>query len=155
MPVNGLKQILMFFSLLGVRGRGSRSHGERKGGNLKRKNKHVLTHSELGVILGHSGQHVALSRLVALSISSLCNLDVGASEFHDRAHRLYDAALLTRCCTRHAFRPYMDSEINHIRLFFKVQFVSRRIGFINLPSVFGVDLLSLLFLLVLKIRNPL
>ena len=55
---------------------------------------------------------MALSRLVTLSISSLCNLDIEANKFYDRAHRLYDAAILTRCYTQHAPRPYIDSEIN-------------------------------------------
>ena len=76
---------------------------------------------------------MALSRLVTLSISSLCNLDI---EFYDRAHQLYDAALLTRCYTQHALWPYMDSEINHIGHFIKIKFVNKRIEFINLPSIF-------------------
>ena len=62
---------------------------------------------------------MALSRLVTLSISSLYNLDIEANKFYDRAHRLNDAAILTRCYTQHALRPYIDSEINHIRHFIK------------------------------------
>ena len=58
---------------------------------------------------------MALSRLVTLSIFSLCNLDVEANKFYERAHRLYDAALLTACYTQHALSPYIDSEINLIR----------------------------------------
>ena len=57
---------------------------------------------------------MALSRLVTLSISSLRYLDIEANKFYDRAHRLYDATLLTRCYTRHAPQPYIDSKINHI-----------------------------------------
>ena len=72
--------ILMgFFSLLDIRKRNNRSHGKRKNGNLKRKNKHVLTLSKLCIILKHSGRHIALSRLVTLSISSLHNLDIEAN----------------------------------------------------------------------------
>ena len=56
--------------------------------------------------------------------------------FYDRAHRLYDAAILTRCYTQHALRPYIDSEINHIRHFIKIQFVNKGIEFINLDSIF-------------------
>ena len=59
------------FTLLDIRNRNNRSHGKRKNGNLKRKNKHVLTLSELSIVLKHSGRHMALSRLVTLSISSL------------------------------------------------------------------------------------
>ena len=79
---------------------------------------------------------MALSRLVTLSISSLRNLDIEANKFYDRAHRLYDAAILTWCYTQHALRPYIDSEINHIRHFIKIQFVNKGIEFINLPSIF-------------------
>ena len=124
------------FSLLDIRKCNNRSHGKRKNGNLKRKNKHILTPSELSIILKHSGRHMALSRLVTLSISSLRNLDIEANKFYDRAHRLYDAALLTRCYTQHALLPYIDSEINHIRHFIKIQFVNKGIEFINLPSIF-------------------
>ena len=45
---------------------------------------------------------MSFSRLVALSISSLHNLDIKANTFKDRAYRLYDAAILTRCSTQHA-----------------------------------------------------
>ena len=79
---------------------------------------------------------MTLSRLETLSISSLRNLDIEANEFYDRAHPLYDAALLTRCYTQHALRPYIDSEINHIRHFIKIQFVNKGIEFINLPGIF-------------------
>ena len=40
---------------------------------------------------------MALSRFVTLSISSLRYLDIEAYKFYDRAHRLYGAAILTRC----------------------------------------------------------
>ena len=43
------------FSLLDIHNHNNRSHGKRKTGNLKRKNKHVLTLSELSLILKHSG----------------------------------------------------------------------------------------------------
>ena len=51
---------------------------------------------------------MALSRLVTLSISSLRNLDIGANKFYDRAHRLYDAAHLTRSYTQHALQSYTE-----------------------------------------------
>ena len=107
-----------------------------KMGNLKRKNKHVLTLSDLSITLKHSGRHMALSRLVTLSISPLLNLDSEANKFYKRAHRLCDSAIFTKCYTQHALRPYIDSEINHIRHFIKIQFVNKGIEFINLPIIF-------------------
>ena len=131
--------IFMFFSLLDIRKRNKRSHGKHKNGNLKRKNKHILTLSGLSISLIHSDRHMALSRLVTRSISSLRNLDIEVNTFYDRAHRahrLYDAVVLTRCYTQHALRPYIDSQINHVRHFIKIQFVNKGIEFINLASIF-------------------
>ena len=68
-------------------------------------------------ILLNSGRHQMLSKLASLSISSLRKLDDKANKFYDRKHDLYEAALLTRCYTQHDLRPYIDSEINHIRHF--------------------------------------
>ena len=65
-----------------------------------------------------------LSKLASLSVSSLRKLDDEANKFYDRKHNLYEAALLTRCYTQHALRPYIDTEINHIRLFIKIPFIS-------------------------------
>ena len=63
-------------------------------------------------------------------------MDIEANKFCDRAHRLYEAAILTRCYTQHALRPYIDSEIDHIRHLIKIQFVNKGIELINLPSIF-------------------
>ena len=134
MRVTFLDYLILMFSLLDIRKRNNRSN--RKNGNLKRKNKHVLTLSDLSIILKHSGRHMTLSCLITLSISSLRNLGIGANKFNERAHRLYDAAILTRCYTQHALWPYKDSKINHIRYFIKIQFVNKGIEFINLPSIF-------------------
>ena len=49
---------------------------------------------------------------------------------------MYDAALLTRCYTQHALRPFIDSESNHIRSFIKILFINKGIDFIDLPSIF-------------------
>ena len=54
---------------------------------------------------------------------------------------------------QHALWSYIDSEINHSRQFTIIQFVNKGIEFINLPNIFKVNMLSLLFLLILKIRN--
>ena len=77
-----------------------------------------------------------LSKLASLSVSSLRQLDDKANKFYDRKHNLYGAALLTRCYTQHALRPYIDSEINQIRHFIKIPFINKGIEFIDLPSKF-------------------
>ena len=77
-----------------------------------------------------------LSKLSSLSIASLCKLDEEANKFYDRKHDLYHTALLTRCYTQHALRPYIDSEMNHIRHFIKSPFINKAIDFIDLPSIF-------------------
>ena len=64
------------------------------------------------------------------------SLDDEANKFYDRKHYLFEEALLTRCYTQHALRPYIDSEINHIRHFIKIPFINKGIEFIDLPSIF-------------------
>ena len=51
---------------------------------------------------------------------------------------MYDAALLTRCYTLHALRPYMyfDSEVNQIKYLIKIPFINKGIEFIYLPIIF-------------------
>ena len=58
-----------------------------------------------------------------------------ANTFYNRKHDFYQTALLTRCYTQHALRPYIDSEINHIRHFIKIPFIIKGIDFIDLPSI--------------------
>ena len=50
--------------------------------------------------------------------------------------KLYQTALLTRCYTQHALRPYIDSEMGHTRHFIKIPFTNKDIDFIDLPSIF-------------------
>ena len=107
------------FSLLEIRKRKSRSHGIRKKGNGKRKKRAVKRSNtslkDLSKVLEDHGRHSMLSFLSSLPISVLRILDTEANKFYDRNHQLYDAALLTRCYTQHALRPFIDSEINHKR----------------------------------------
>ena len=77
-----------------------------------------------------------LSYLSSLLISVLRSLDTEANKFYDRTNSLYDAALLTRYYTQHAFRPVIDSKINHIRHFIKIHFINKGMNFIELPSIF-------------------
>ena len=130
------------FSILDIKKRNKRSHGKRKNGNFKRKHKTVLSLFDLNILL-NSGRHQMLinqmlikQELASLSVSSLRKLDDEANKFYDRKHDLYEAALLTRCYTQHALRPYIDSEINHIRHFIKIPFINKGIEFIDLPSIF-------------------
>ena len=51
-------------------------------------------------------------------------------------HQMYGAALLTRCYTQHALRPFIDSESNHIRRFIKIPSINKGIDFIDFPSIF-------------------
>ena len=77
-----------------------------------------------------------LSYLSSLPIAVLRSLDAEAIRFYDRNHQMDDAALLTRCYTQHALRPFIDSESNHIRHFIKIPNINKGIDFIDLPSIF-------------------
>ena len=67
---------------------------------------------DLSKVLENHGRHSMLSFLSSLPISVLRILDTEANKFYDRNHQLYDAALLTRSYTQHAFCPFIDSETN-------------------------------------------
>ena len=125
------------FSLVEICRRNRRSRGKTKNGNLKpkHKNKTFWTPTDLRKIL-KSGPHQMLSKHSSLSSASLRKLDEEANKFYYRKHDLYHTALLTRCCTQHALRPYIDSEMNHIRHFIKIPFINKGIDFIDLPSIF-------------------
>ena len=101
-----------------------------KMGILNENINYVLSRFDLNILL-NSGRHQLLSKLASQSMSSLHKLDDEANKFYDGKHDLYEAALLTRCYTQHALRPYIDSEINHIRHFIKIRFINKGIEFID------------------------
>ena len=74
--------------------------------------------------------------LSSLPISVLRILDIAANKFYDSSNQLYDAALLTRGYTQHAFCPYIDSEINHTCYFIKISFINKGMEFFYLPNIF-------------------
>ena len=74
-----------------------------------------------------------LSFLSSLPIPVLRILDIEANRFYDTNHQMYEAALLTRCYTQNALRPFINAEINH---FIKIIFINKGMDFIDLPSIF-------------------
>ena len=142
---------MVFFSLLDIKKRNKRSHGKRKNGYFKRKHETLLSLFEL-YILFNSGRHQMLSKLTPLSISSLRKLDDETNKIYNRKHDLYEAALLTRCYTQHALRPYIDSKINHIRHFIKVPLIKVLNSYIYL-AYFEIIMLYQLYLPISKTRN--
>ena len=107
-----------------------------KKGNDKRKRcaalKLNISLNDLAVKLRIHGRHPMLSYLSSLPIAALRSLDTEANRLYDRNHQMYDAALLTRCYTQHALRPFIDSESNHIRSFIKIPFINKGIDFTRL-----------------------
>ena len=90
---------------------------------------------DLSQELKGNGRHSMHSFLSSLPISVLRVLETKANKSYDRNHPLYDAALLTRCCTQHALRPFIDTETNHKRYIIKVRFINKEIEFIDLHSI--------------------
>ena len=66
-----------------------------------------------------------LSFLSSLPFPVLRILDIEDNRFYDRNHLMDEAALLTRCYTQHALRPFIDAEINHQRHFIKIPFINK------------------------------
>ena len=80
----------------------------------------------LSVKLRIHGRHSMFSYLSSLPISVLRSLTTEANRFYERNHQMYGAALLTRCYTQHALRPFIDSESNHIK-YIKIPFINKGI----------------------------
>ena len=100
------------------------------------------------------GRQSMLSFLSSLPNLVLRVLDTEANQFYDRNLQLYDAALLTRCYTHHALRPFIDSETNHKRRFIKLPFIDKGIEFIDLLFLsLRTDTLLHRYLLISKILN--
>ena len=143
------------FSLLEIRKRKSRSHGIRKKGNGKRKKRAVKRSNTSLKDLSKYYRIMVDTLCFPLSsqpISVLRILDTEANKFYDRNHQLYDAALLTRCYTQHALRPFIDSEINHKRHFIKIPFINKLNLLTYLVSLWTDPLLHR-YLLISKILN--
>ena len=121
------------FSLLEIRKRKRRSHGKRQKGNDKRKRcavqKSGTSLYNLSSKLWEPGRYAMLSFLSSLPIPVLRIFDIEANRFYDRNHQMYEAALLTRCYTQHALRPFIDAEINHQRHFIKIPFINKGMDF--------------------------
>ena len=119
-----------------------RSHGKRQKGNDKRKScaaqKLGTPLNNLSSKLREHGRHAMLSFLCSLPIPVLRILDIEANRFYmyDRNHQMYEDALLTRCYTQHALRPFIDAEIKHQRHSIKIPFINKGMDFIDLPSIF-------------------
>ena len=96
-----------------------------------------------------------LSFLSSLPISVLRILDTEANKFYDSNHQLYDAALLTRCYTQHALRPFIDSEINHKWHFIKIPFINKgkELNLLTYLVSLRTDPLLRRYLLIFKILN--
>ena len=122
------------FSLLEIRKR------KRQKGNDKRKRcaarKSGTTLNNLSSKLREHCGHAMLSFLSSLSIPVLRILNIEANRLYDRNHQMYEAALLTRCYTQHALRPFIDAEINHQRHFIKIPFINEGMDCIDLPNIF-------------------
>ena len=77
-----------------------------------------------------------LSFLSSKPIPVLCILNIEVNRFYDRDYQMYKAALLTRCHTQHALRPFIDSEINQKRHVIKIPSINKGIDFIDLLGIF-------------------
>ena len=153
-------QILICFLFLEIRKRKRRSHGKRQKVNDKRKRcaaqKSGTSLNNLPSKLREHGRHAMLSFLSSLLIPVLRILDIEANRFYDRNHQMYEAALLTRCYTQHALRPFIDAEINHLRHLFKIPFINKGMDFIDLSSIFqDKSVTSSVYLITFKIQGHL
>ena len=81
-----------------------------KKGNIKRKARVPISINDLHIILLQSSRHTMLSRLSALPLSSLRNIDDQADVIILRTDPFY----LVQSYTQHILRPHIDSLSDHV-----------------------------------------
>ena len=97
-------------------------------------------------------------RKIRTSSNAFFLLDEEANKFYDRKHDFYQTALLNRCYTQNALRPYIDSEINHIRylIILKIKnsliFVIDIINLLEVKYSISINWLLISVLLFLKVQ---
>ena len=125
------------FNLFNFRKRNNRSHGIKKNGNVKRRNRKYLTVQQCHKILVSSGKHRLLSSLNNLSIKSLKHLNEEADKIIIRANPLYTTASIIDSYALHKLFPHIDKDDEHKRHFFPLKFINKGMDFIDLSSIFN------------------
>ena len=109
--------------------------------------------NDLAAKLREHSRHSMLSYLSILPIAVLRSLNTEAKRFYDRNHQMYDSALLTRCYTQHALRPFIESESNHIRHFIKIPLIKKGIDLLIYKVYSRTNQCHSLYLRTSKTRN--
>ena len=76
-----------------------------------------------------------LSRLSALPLSSLSDIDDQADVIILRTDPLYKTIALVQSYTQHVLRPHIDYLSDHVRYFIKIPFINKDIDFIDFQSI--------------------
>lgn len=124
------------FSIYSIRKRKTRSHGKRRNGNIKRKNRQKSSIQDLHHIHIQSGKHALLSFVSSLPITTLRDIDEQADKIVLRTDPLIKTATLVQTYTKHVLRPRIDKESSYKRHFLKIKFINKGIDFIDLQSIF-------------------
>ena len=95
---------------------------------------------DLSIGLNNHGRHGIFLFLTPLPASVLRNIELEANKLYDRANKLNEAALLTKCYVQHFLSPYIDSEVNHKWHSIKIPFINKVMELIDLHSIFTDNL---------------
>jgi hypothetical protein len=125
------------FSYCNKRIRNKRSHGTRKNGNIRRKNKRVLTLTDCHNVFKNSGKHRLLSTLCSLSLNSLIRIDNECNNMFNPSDPLYECTLIIKSFTDFYLKPLIDSPLHKKRNRLKINFCNKGIDLIDLPKIFN------------------
>ena len=117
--------------------RNKRSHGTRKNGNIRRKNKRVLNLNDCYKVLKNSGKHRLLSTLCSLSLPSLKRIDDECNNMFNPSDPLYECTLIIKSFTDFYLRPLIDNPLHKRRNRLKLKFCNKGIDLIDLPRIFN------------------
>ena len=124
-----------------------------KNGNLKCKTKHVLTLSDLSITFKHSGQYIALSRLVTYLHFVIWILRIINSMIE--LINLMMQHFLPSDTLNMLFGCIKTLKLRILDILSKFNLSTMGLNSLTYPVYLKINMLSLLFILILKIRNPL
>jgi hypothetical protein len=106
-------------------------------GNIRRKNKRVLTLIDCYRVFKSSGKHQLLSTVCSLSLSSIKRIDDECNNMFNPTDPLYECTLIIKSFTDFYLKPVIDNPLNKRRNRIKMKFCNKGIDLIDLPKIFN------------------
>jgi hypothetical protein len=123
------------FSLGTKRVRRRRSHGKRRNGNIRRRDRLDRSLDDILTIASNNGKHELLTALSASSVSNLKSIldDANNRQFRETNN---DNVKIIVAFAYNKLYPIIDKQSDKIKTFMKIQFANKGIDLLNISNIF-------------------